>query len=72
MSEEMGSPVRDRIYELADDESPDVLGAVMAFTVPCRLCVPGAKALGALVPFWFIVEGHEEDADDEVEAADEE
>jgi hypothetical protein len=62
-SEAAGSTVRDRIYELPDDESADVVAAVEAFTVPCRLCMPGARAQGRLVPFYFVVEGHEEDED---------
>ena len=53
--------VRDRIYELPDDEAAEVVEAVEAFTVPCRLCVPGARAMGELVPFYFVVEGREED-----------
>jgi hypothetical protein len=63
--EAAGSVVRDRIYELSDDESAEVRAAVEAFTVPCRLCVPGAREQGQLVPFYFVVEGHEEDEDDE-------
>jgi hypothetical protein len=59
--EEAGSVVPDRIYELADDSSAKVRAAVEAFTVPCKLCVPGARKQGQLVPFWFVVEGHEED-----------
>jgi hypothetical protein len=55
--EAAGSVVRDRIYELSDDESAEVRAAVEAFTVPCRLCVPGAREQGQLVPFYFVVEG---------------
>src|SRR5438128_2355744 len=54
-SEDSGSVVRDRIYELPDDTETDVL------TAPCKLCVPGAREMGELVPFYFVVEGHEED-----------
>jgi hypothetical protein len=66
-SEEGGSYVRDRIYELPDDIETEVLEAVEEFTVPCKLCVPGARAMGELVPFYFVVEGREEDwiADEE-------
>jgi hypothetical protein len=60
-SEAAGSVIRDRIYELSDDESSEVRAAVEAFTVPCKLCVPGARELGELVPFYFVIEGHEED-----------
>jgi hypothetical protein len=66
-SEEAGSLIRDRIYELSDDEPADVIAAVEAFTVPCRWCVPGAKELGMLVPFYFIVEGYEEELDEDEE-----
>src|SRR6266849_690476 len=60
-AEEGGSYVRDRIYELPDDVETEVVVAVEEFTVPCKLCVPGARQMGALVPFNFVVEGHEED-----------
>jgi hypothetical protein len=70
-SEAAGSLVRDRIYELSDDEPTEVIEAVEEFTVPCRLCVPGARKMGELVPFFFVVEGHEEDwTIDEDEIAD--
>jgi hypothetical protein len=59
--EESGSYVRNRIYELPDDVPTDVLTAVEEFTVPCKLCVPGARAMGTLVPFNFVVEGREEE-----------
>ena len=60
-AEESGSYVRDRIYELPDDIETEVLEAVEEFTVPCKLCVPGAREMGRLVPFDFVVEGREED-----------
>jgi hypothetical protein len=60
-SEEGGSVVRNRIYELPDDIETDVLTAVEEFTVPCKLCVPGAREMGELVPFYFVVEAREED-----------
>ncbi len=60
-SEEAGSYVRDRIYELPDDVEAEVIVAVEEFTVPCKLCVPGAREQGRLVPFDFVVEGREED-----------
>jgi hypothetical protein len=63
--EAYGSPGRDRIYELSDDESADVIAAVEAFTYPCRLCVPGARKLGELVPFYFVDEGYEDEDDEE-------
>jgi hypothetical protein len=31
----------------------DEAAAIDAFTMPCKLCVPGAKALGEHVPFYF-------------------
>lgn len=58
--EEEGSGVRDRIYELDDDTAADVIAAVETFTVPCKLCVPGARELGKLMPFGFVDEGYEE------------
>lgn len=64
-SEEHGSIIRDRIYELSDDEDATVIAAIEAFTVPCKLCVPGAREKGQLVPFYFVAEGHEEDEDDD-------
>jgi hypothetical protein len=64
-SEEAGSLLRNRIYELSDDEPADVKVAVEAFTVPCRWCVPGARELGKLVPFYFIAEDYEEELEDE-------
>ena len=70
-SEKGGSYVRDRIYELPDDVETEVLTAVEEFTVPCKLCVPGARAMGALVPFNFVVEGREEDWIEDDEPDDE-
>jgi hypothetical protein len=30
-----------------------------------RWCIPGARESGELVPFYFVVEGHEEDVEGE-------
>jgi hypothetical protein len=45
-SEDAESRVRDRIYELPDDTPTDVLVALEEFTIPCRLCVAGAREMG--------------------------
>lgn len=62
-----GNAVPDRFYELSGNEPAEVIEAVEAFTVPCRLCVPGARELGQLVPFDFIEWGDEEEPDEEEE-----
>lgn len=53
------------MVELPDDTEPEVIAAIEAFTVPCRYCVPGARAQGDLVPFYFVDEGYEEYDEDE-------
>jgi hypothetical protein len=55
----------DSIFEIPDGTPADVLAAVETFTVPCRLCVPGARELGGLVPFYFVDEGYEDEEEED-------